>query len=267
MKGVSTTAAAPPPVLGKGRFRNLLGTAMTSLALIAALSACTSPTSNQDVVPPPEPETSAPATGEPEITPDVPGGVSKPSVSLPQLPVGGQGSFVDETENLQCANVSWIVEEGGPAELQDGIRIAIDGFTLDVHTFRITGSGCEDEGPTCVGYTFTSQSGNPACSLAVRTRRPLSVEPVDLELKIAGTIQCVDVSLSTCQAFIQAAQEESGSIELALPSVDTPETPTPDTQPSDDQTDEPADGELTPNSGESPTSGEATPGETAQTFI
>jgi hypothetical protein len=138
---------------------------------------------------------------------------------------------------------------------------------LDEHTFRITHSGCEDKGPTCIDYTFTSQSGNPACSLAVRTRRPLAVAPENPQLEIAGTIQCVDVSPSTCQAFVQAARKGSGSIELDIPSVDTPETPTPDTQPSDDKTDEPADGESTPASGESPTSGEASPGETAQTFI
>jgi hypothetical protein len=217
------------------------------------------------VVPIPEPETSAPATGSPDITPE-PTDTSKPSVSLPQLPVGGDSSFVDEEEDLQCANVSWIVQEDA-AQLRDGIRIAIDGFRLDVHAFQITRSGCEDEGPTCVGYTFTSESGNPACSLAVRTRRPLSVAPENPELGIAGTIQCVDISLSTCQAFVEAAQEEGDSIELQIPSVDTPETPSPDTQPSDDQTDEPADGESTPTSDESPTSGEATQGQTAQTFL
>ena len=265
MKDVSTTAGSPL-ALGKGRCRNLIGTAMTSFALIAALSACTNPTSNQDVVPLPEPETSSPATGQPEITPDEPGGNSKPSVSLPQLPVGGQGRFVDDEQSLQCANVSWIVQED-VAQLQDGIRIRIDDFKLDEHTFRITGSGCEDEGPTCIGYTFTSESGNPACSLAVRTRRPLSVAPENLQLEIEGTIQCVDVSLSTCQAFVEAARRGSGSIELDVPSVDTPGTPTPETQPSDDQTDEPADGESTPTSAESPTSGEATQGETAQTFL
>ena len=266
MKDVSTTAAASPLVMGKRRFRNHIGAAMTSFAVIAALSACANPTSNQDVVPLPEPETSAPATGQPEITPEEPVGTSKPSVSLPQLPVGGQGTFVDDEQSLQCANVSWIVQEDA-AQLQDGIRIAVDGFRLDVHTFQITGSGCEDEGPTCIGYTFTSQSGNPACSLAVLTRRPLSVAPKNLRLKIAGTIQCVDVGLSTCQAFVEAARKDSGSIQLDIPSVDTPETPTSDTQSSGDHTDEPADGESTPTSGESPTSGEATSSETAQTFL
>ena len=245
-----------------GRLRNLIRTAMTAAMLIAVLSACTSPTSSNDVAPPAEPETSAPATGEAEITPDEQVDDSKPSVSLPQLPVGGDGNFVDAAENLQCADVSWIVEEGGPAELRDGIRIQITGFSLDVQAFRITDTGCEDRGQTCIGYTFTSDSGNPACSQAVWTRRPLSVAPDDPQLEIAGTIECVDVDLSTCQAFVEAAQEGTGSVSLSTPSVDAP-----DAQPSKDQTGQPDDGESTPSNDQSATSGEATEGETASNFI
>jgi hypothetical protein len=262
MKDVPTTAAASPLVMGKGRFRNLIGAAMTSFALIAALSACTNTTSNQDVVPLPEPETSAPATGQTEIPPDEPDGNSKPSVSLPQLPVGGDGSFVDDEENLQCANVSWIVEEGGPAELRDGIRILITGFRLDVEAFRIARTGCENQGPTCIGYTFTSDSEDPACSLAVWTRRPLSVAPENPQLEIAGTIQCVDVEISTCQAFVEAAQEGEGSVTLSTPFEDEP-----DTTPSENDTDQPGDGASTPTDDQSANPGEPTEGETTSNFI
>jgi hypothetical protein len=47
------------------------------------------------------------------------------------------------------------------------------------------------------------------------------------QLGIAGTIECVDVSVWTCRDFVQAAAENRGSVELAIPSLDT--TPSPDT--------------------------------------
>src|SRR5215216_6357094 len=123
------------------RLRNLICAVLPSLALAAVLTSCISADPNSTVAPPAQPETSAPTTGEPDIPPDDPGngnGRPKPSVPLPRLPVGGTGEFVDqETQNLQCANVNWIVEDGGPAELQSGIRIVITGFRLDEYSFRI----------------------------------------------------------------------------------------------------------------------------------
>jgi hypothetical protein len=208
---------------------------LLSLAVATVLTGCINADPNSTVAPPAEPvtsappaepETSAPATGQPDITPDNPGDGKepKPAVSLPRLPVGGNGEFVDETQDLQCANVSWIVEQGGPGELGSGIRIVITGFQLDEHSFRFTRHGCEDVAPSCVGYTFTSGSGSPACALAVRTRRPLRQAP-DPQLGIAGTIECVDVSVTTCRDFVQAAAENRGSVELAIPSPDTTGSP------------------------------------------
>jgi len=203
-------------------FRNLICSVLLSLATATVLTGCVNADPNSTVAPPVEPETSAPATGQPDITPDNSGDGNEPepAVSLPRLPVGGNGEFVDEAQNLQCANVSWIVEQGGPGELRSGIRIVITGFQLDEHSFRFTRHGCEDVAPSCVGYTFTSESGSPACALAIRTRRPLNQGP-DSQLGIAGTIECVDISLSTCRDFVQAAAENQGSVELAIPWLDT----------------------------------------------
>lgn len=235
--------------------RNLVCSVLLSLAVATVLAGCINADPNSAVAPPAEPvtlappaepETSAPATGQPDIAPDNPGDGNepKPAVSLPRLPVGGNGEFVDETQNLQCANVSWIVEQGGPGELRSGIRIVITGFQLDEHSFRFTRHGCEDVAPSCVGYTFTSESGSPACALAIRTRRPLKQAP-DPQLGIAGTIECVDISLSTCRDFVQAAAENRGSVELAIPWPD----------PTDDE------GQPTAESSDpSPTSDEESPG-------
>ena len=43
----------------------------------------------------------------------------------------------------------------------------------------------------------------------------------DPQLGIAGTIECLDISLSTCRDFVQAAAENRGSVELAIPWLDT----------------------------------------------
>jgi len=256
------------------RLRNLICAVLPSLALAAVLTSCISADPNSTVAPPAQPETSAPTTGEPDIPPDDPGngnGRPKPSVPLPRLPVGGTGEFVDqETQNLQCANVNWIVEDGGPAELQSGIRIVITGFRLDEHSFRIARHGCEDLAPSCIGYVFTSNSGSPACALAVRTRRPLTQAP-DPWLGIAGTVECVDVSVSTCRKFVEAVRKRRGSVQLSIPSLDT--TPTSDTTgspsgsessaaPNDEQQDTTDDqGQpSTESSGQNPTSGEESPG-------
>ncbi len=187
---------------------------------------------------PGDPVTSAPPTGEPDIPPDE-GGDPPPSVSLPRLPVGGDSEFIDDTENLQCANVSWIVEAGGPGELRRGIQIKITDFKLDEQSFRYSREGCEDRGPTCVGYTITVDSDNPACVLAVLTNRPLLSTPDNTELRISGRIECPDVSASTCEDFVEAA-EEGGSISLSAPSVDAPEE-----DPSSDPTGDPS-GEQEP---------------------
>ena len=234
--------------------RNLACSVLLSLAVATVLAGCINADPNSAVAPPAEPvtlappaepETSAPATGQPDITPDKSGDGNepKPAVSLPRLPVGGNGEFVDEAQNLQCANVSWIVEQGGPGELRSGIRIVITGFQFDEHSFRFTRHGCEDVAPSCVGYTFTSESGSPACALAIRTRRPLKQAP-DPQLGIAGTIECVDISLSTCRDFVQAAAENRGSVELAIPWLD----PTDDGHPTAGSSDP------------SPTSDEESPG-------
>lgn len=197
--------------------------ALVTGVLAAVLAGCgTSPTPQSEVAPD-DPVTSAPATGAPEVEPDDGGQDPAPSVSLPQLPVGGTGEFVDDTQDLQCASVSWIVDESGPGALRQGIRIAITGAKVDERFFALADSGCEDRGENCVGYVFTADSDSPACQLAVRTQRPLTREVDNTSLTLAGSVECRDVEAWECDAFLAAAEEGSGSVSLSPPLPDAPE--------------------------------------------
>lgn len=221
-----------------------------------ATSAAPSP-QNSDVSPE-DPVTSDPATGAPDVEPD-PTQNPAPSVSLPQLPVGGTGEFVDDTQDLQCASVSWIVDPGGPGALREGIRIAITGATVDERFFAITDSGCEDLGENCVGYVFTADSESPACQLAVRTKRPLTTEVDNTSLTMAGTVECLDVEPWECDAFLAAAEEGAGSVQLSPPLPDTweetPEEETPEEETPDDPDQESESPEESPEPESSPTGG------------
>ncbi|MFP5283597.1 MAG: hypothetical protein ACLGIF_09120 [Actinomycetes bacterium] len=199
--------------------RTTLGATVLAL-LLAGCSVAAPP--ETDVVVPDDPVTSAPPTGGPEPPPEEPVEEPAPSVSLPQLPVGGAGEFVDAEENLQCAAVSWIVEEDGPAALRKGIRIAITGAAVDPRVFALVEEGCEEKGESCLGYSFSADSDSPACLFAVATRRPLLGEVENTSLTVAGTVRCEAVEDWECAAFVEAARSGSGSIALAPPTPDAP---------------------------------------------
>jgi len=198
-----------------------LRTALAAALLAAALAGCgIAPTASPEVAVPDDPVTSAPPTGGTDIQPDEPTGDPAVSVSLPSLPVGGSGEFVDDRQDLQCAEVSWIVDEEGPAALRDGIRIDITAVRVDERVFALADDGCADRGESCVGYTFTAESASPACVLPVRTRRPLTVEVADTSLTVAGTVRCADVPAWECEAFVAAARGGVGSVQLSPPAPD-----------------------------------------------
>lgn len=210
-----------------------------SAVLVALLTACTAPSTPPADVVPDDPVTSAPPTGSTDVEPDDPTDQPAPSVSLPQLPVGGSGDFVDDSQDLQCAEVSWIVEQDGPGALRDGIRIDLTGAHVDDRYFQLVESGCEDRGETCAGYSFTAKSKSPACVLPVRTRRPLTVRVQNTSLTLAGTIRCLDVAPAECQAFVDAARAGSGSVQLSPPAPDatngeTEASPSPSEEASED---------------------------------
>lgn len=139
-------------------------------------------------------------------------------ISVPNLPIGGHSTYADRTQSLQCLDLHWAVKDTTSAALRAGVTVRITSFAYDSHVFGLSRRGCESHGPTCVGYTFSAASGRLACSLAVRTRWPLSTTLDDRRLGAGGVLSCPAVLGSTgCRRQAAAIGERWTTVSVSTP--------------------------------------------------
>src|SRR5690349_5491981 len=98
------------------------GLVLTALATAFLLVACGAPASGPTEPPPgttsstsssqePEPEPTTESTDP--TTPATSSRAPNPAISVARLPVGGASEVRDDDPTLQCAEVSWIVDNNG----------------------------------------------------------------------------------------------------------------------------------------------------------
>lgn len=207
---------------------------------VGALGACAPSAPSSEVAPVDDPNTSAPTMGTPDVEPDQPNGNGQPSLSLPSLPVGGDSVPVEGSPGLQCASVSWIVDPAGPAALRGGFSVTITGVATDPPDFRLSRQTCVEGTPSCFGYTFSADSGNPACVVAAWARRP----GASAALVLSGTVHCSQLPLAACRDFVTAALQVPGQVSLTdetTPAEETSDSASPTPAQDDSTSPSPAD--------------------------
>jgi hypothetical protein len=205
-------------------------TAFLLAALVLAaflLAACGAPASG-----PPEPSTgtasSVESSQEPEpepstestepTTPATSSRESNPAISVARLPVGGASQLRDDDPTLQCAEVSWIVDNHGQIPRGTAVELTDVLFTPDV--FEVVRGGCGTSQPNCVGYIFRSTAQR--CDLLVRL---VGTIPPDTgpSVGFAGLIYCPRNDSPACRAFVAAmGDQQQISVQLSVPP--SPET-------------------------------------------
>jgi hypothetical protein len=203
---------------------------LTALAAALLLVACGAPASGPPEPPPttssssgtsssePEPEPE-PTTEDPDpTTPATSTRAPNPAISVARLPVGGASQLRDDDPTLQCAEVSWIVDNDGEIPRGTAVEITDVLFTPDV--FEVVRGGCGSSQPNCVGYIFRSSAQR--CDLLVRL---VGTIPPDIEPSVgfAGLVYCPRNDSPACRAFVEAlGDQQQISVQLSVPP--SPET-------------------------------------------
>jgi hypothetical protein len=139
-------------------------------------------------------------------------------VYLSNLPIGGRSRYVGTSQSLQCVAVHWAAKPMGPAALRGGITVRVSTVSYDRYVFRLSTRGCESEGPTCLGHTFAVPSPSPACSLALRTRWPLTTSLDDRRVSLGGLLTCPEsLGVAACQRSAVAIVDHWKSVSVSTP--------------------------------------------------
>lgn len=203
------------------------GLVLTALATAFLLVACGAPASGPTEPPPgttsstsssqePEPEPTTESTDP--TTPATSSRAPNPAISVARLPVGGASEVRDDDPTLQCAEVSWIVDNNGQIPRGTAVELTDVLFTPDV--FEVVRGGCGTPQPNCVGYIFRSTAQR--CDLLVRL---VGTIPPDTEPSVgfAGLVYCPRNDSPACRAFVAAmGDQQQISVQLSVPP--TPET-------------------------------------------
>ena len=196
---------------------------LVEIALVgAALTGC-AVAQPQPEVAPDAPRSSAPRSPSPEPAPapapppDTGGGAI--SVELPQLPIGGNVSFDENTLADHCVTVNWIVDQDN-AKIPENVQIWIGGATFTDEVYALADAGCSGENPPCIGFVF--DVANQTCDLAIA---PTGLQPsspdAPLAVSISGAVTCSDGESFECAKFLSALVTESN---LSIP-LDPPPPP------------------------------------------
>jgi hypothetical protein len=176
-------------------------------------------TSNE---PAPEPE---PTTEDPDPTTGSSSSSNgNPAISVARLPVGGGSELREDDPTLQCAEVSWIVDNNG--EIPRGIAVELITPLFTPEVFRVVRGGCGSSQPNCIGYIFRSSAQR--CDLLVRL---VGTIPDDTSPSVGftGLVYCPRNDAQSCRQFVAAlGDQQQISVQLTVP---PPPEPEPDPEP------------------------------------
>lgn len=180
-------------------------------------SSSTSPETTSE--PPPDPE---PTTEDPSPTTGTSSSSSRgnPAISIARLPVGGASELREDDPTLQCAEVSWIVDNDGEIPRGTAVELTDVLFTPDV--FEVVRGGCGTNQPNCVGYIFRSAAQR--CDLLVRLVGTIP-EDTGPSVGFAGLVYCPRNDSPSCRDFVSAlGDQQQISVQLTVPPQPEPET-------------------------------------------
>ena len=143
-----------------------------------------------------------------------------PAISVARLPVGGGSELREDDPTLQCAEVSWIVDNNGEIPRGTAVELTDVLFTPDV--FEVVRGGCGSDRPNCVGYIFRSTAQR--CDLLVRLVGTIP-EDTGPSVGFAGLVYCPRNDSQSCQQFVAALGDQNQiSVQLTVPPRPEPET-------------------------------------------
>ncbi len=179
-------------------------------------------TSNDTTTEPaPEPE---PTTEDPDPTTGSSSSNGNPSISVARLPVGGGSELRENDPTLQCAEVSWIVDNKG--EIPRGTAVELTKVLFTPNVFKVVRGGCGTAQPNCIGYIFRSAAQR--CDLLVRLVGTIA-EGTSPSVGFAGLIYCPRNDSPSCRDFVAAlGDQQQISVQLTVPPPPEPE-PDPET--------------------------------------
>lgn len=205
--------------------------ALLALTLAFALVACTgtgtggdggggstsdSSTSEESTTEP-DPTTEDP---DPTTPPSSSSSNSNPAISVARLPVGGASELREDDPTLQCAEVSWIVDNNGEIPRGTAVEITNPLFTPEV--FEVVRGGCGTSQPNCVGYIFRTSAQR--CDLLVRLVGTIP-EDTSPSVGFTGLVYCPRNDSPACQQFVAAlGDQQQISVQLSVPPSPEPET-------------------------------------------
>jgi hypothetical protein len=180
-------------------------------------------TSNDTTTEPaPEPE---PTTEDPDPTTGSSSSSNgNPSISVARLPVGGGSELREDDPTLQCAEVSWIVDNKG--EIPRGTAVELTKVLFTPNVFKVVRGGCGTSQPNCIGYIFRSAAQR--CDLLVRLVGTIP-EGTSPSVGFAGLVYCPRNDSPSCRDFVAALDDQPQiSVQLTVP---PPPEPEPDPEP------------------------------------
>jgi hypothetical protein len=175
-----------------------------------------------------EQSTSEESTPEPEPTPEDTDPTSSsssssnnnPAISVARLPVGGGSEVRQDDPALQCAEVSWIVDNNGEIPRGTAVEITEPLFTPKV--FEVVRGGCGTSQPNCVGYIFRSTAQR--CDLLVRLVGTIP-ENTSPSVGFKGLVYCPRNDSPACRQFVAAlGDQQQISVQLTVPPSPEPGT-------------------------------------------
>jgi hypothetical protein len=174
------------------------------------------PTSEETSEPDPDPEPEDPDA----TTPESPGGNDNPAISVARLPVGGGSELREDDPTLQCAEVSWIVDNDG--EIPRGTAVELTRVLFTPAVFRVVSDGCGTAQPNCVGFIFRAAAQR--CDLLVRLVGTIP-EGTGPSVGFAGNVYCPRNDSESCRRFVEALGDQRQiSVQLTVPPQPEPES-------------------------------------------
>lgn len=147
-----------------------------------------------------------------------------PSISVARLPVGGGSELREDDPTLQCAEVSWIVDNDG--EIPRGTAVELTRVLFTPNVFQVVRGGCGTSQPNCIGYIFRSAAQR--CDLLVRLVGTIP-EGTSPSVGFSGLVYCPRNDSPSCRDFVAAlGDQQQISVQLTVPPPPEPE-PDPET--------------------------------------
>lgn len=145
---------------------------------------------------------------------------ANPAISVARLPVGGGSELREDDPTLQCAEVSWIVDNNG--EIPRGVAVEITSPLFTPKVFQVVRGGCGTSQPNCVGYIFRSAAQR--CDLLVRLVGTIP-ENTSPSVGFAGLVYCPRNDATTCRQFVASmGNQQQISVQLTVPPLPEPGT-------------------------------------------